>query len=1340
MATLSKANFARFTTMAAISAVSIMAGTPELAGILGATAVAAIPVSSELLQNVQALLKEPAQQWAGDVANGIAVSLARIFEDSTPGLNEQLRIAVAKATETAVADVRNMFQQLPYYQEATDKAAIDEIFKTLSSVTKGPQFLRTSISSLRANGEIDVLVLNNSRWISDILKEEIEKHLADHDERVVNFLRLYLPGCIVTRFIDLLSKNSDEGNQARNAFTLLHLTSILEGIRAIRGQLDTLLFGQSDTNKRLEEFELRFIELIKLANKKTTVDTSLVFKYVQEYLQQVSRRETLHQVTVYISTVSDHLLGFRDEVKQYFGQYGSYYIIDGTSLLTDKERQDCIATCDLFVGLYLDPKQPDFQGIDELNIAYIHFRRCLIYTPGNPPAAVGDNKDVRVAPVYRFVSTTDLVTSLHHRLQELERGELTGFSSTIITEKWNYWIIDQRQELWQNDLYNHTAQLASPIEKLWKNDFGQRWHVEALQLAEAAMQKAKLLLGGNNDLPGNAKQNLKKYTVLPVDCQVENYERIRKRLADWNASTKMEQLIKDIKEHIGSKKQKGGAVKRAQAQLHMWLQAVKQLNTFLATPRYRNCLLVLGQLGSGKSHFVVRLLEQHNQEHVTEKLFCLYVPLELAKRVGAGQVSINELVMTAAAFTMYDKPVGPAWRSLHELAAFVSTEGGKLLIILDDLDRWVQSQTLQLSKLQEYIEQHTNIHNLYWILCASEADYEFAVNSEYAATNFWHYYGYVDSIDPTSSTGWVRLDRLNKQERVWQSILKTELGVEAIPDSILATLDDVESDLLSLPFVTRIIADLIQSGEVPLDDLPNLNYISFVVNFWKKRFEKALRRSQIDRFHLERAIYLTSGATLIEGSSCISKPLLLKRVLELDNNRTDNFDEAAVRTAIRNLASIELLREPTDNIDRLGHRVELDVLPIWLWKSGFYLIDKLVDDIRAQTDVHTWLTKYIGGAEANAYLQGVIEFLIMLVDSGDVAVTKVEERLKQDVAILLAQNIVLSSPAYQSRVWLATSKSSTTFQHSIATWLEQHIKEVKIFAASMYQYLYFLKNAAEPQGQDSGVSLSVRIKLAQPYYEAIEPRYVDYFLDSIEELAVHGQTGEELIASFTHFYGIEPILQKSKKWPTSEVMAAWAYGILRSLLPQNEPDADLAELRRWIMQFLEETARVQVNQRLEKYGYFWVCFLRCYCDNLAIDLTQARMTLLEQEGWFNASGALAHLGEVREMMENQLTSASGKYFREKAKSTSKVNYTLLVKQWAESPAAVDRQRVAFFLIYHSVPAKGPYRTRKVNEELWTILQVLRQETHIQKLLEQKLFADWYKIQVDLRSSADPKDG
>lgn len=1347
MATSSKANIARFAAVAAVAGISTMVGSPELTGILGATALAALPISKDLLQNVQEILKEPARQWAGGLAQDTVTKIAEVFEDTTPGLNEQMRIAVAQATQIAVKDVWNSFHQLRYYKDAKDKAAIDEIFKTLLSVTQDAQFLRTAIGNLRENGEMYVLVRSESKRISDILREEIVKYLADHDEGVVNFLQLCLPSCIVTRFIELLNINSEEGIQARNAFTILHLTSILEGIKTLRTQLDTLLFGQSVTNKRLEEFELKFTELLKLAN--TSVDSSLVFKYVQEYLQQISRRELLHEVTVYISTASEDLLGFREEVKKYFGKFSSYYVADSNTPLTDKERQDYIAACDLFVGIYSEPKYPVFQGIDELGIAYNHFRRCLVYVPGNSSpdpslhAPKHDTSDgvndggVRVTPIYQFLSATDLVMSLERRLQELERGELTGFPRDVIAKRWEQWIIDQRQELWQNDLYNNSAQLASPLEKHCNKLFGTRWHIDALRLAQAVVQAAKKLLAASTELQANAKQNLQKYTTLPVDCQIENYDQIQKRLADWCAPYKMEQLIQDIKNLISRQKPRKNNVKLAQRLLYNWLNTVKQLNKFLATPKYTNCFLVLGQLGSGKSHFVARLLERHNQEDASEKLFCLYIPLELARRGGAGQATIDQLVKNTAALQMQDKPSGPAWRSLQELSSFVQTEQGKLLIILDDLDQWIQSQTLKLNELQEYIARHTNIHNLYWVICASEADYEFAVTSPYATTNFWHHYGHVEDIDPTSSTGWIRLDRLNDQENVWREILKTELGDEELPDNVLSTLDDVSSDLLSLPFVTRIIADLIRTGEIPLSELPNLYYIGFVVGFWKKRLDKALRRSEIDPVSLERTIYLISGTCLEEGSSLIAKPMLLRRVLELDEKRTDNFDEASVRAAIRNLTSIELLSEETADVARYGHRIELDVLPIWLWKSGTYLMDRLADDVHAGEDVRNWLAKYIVGDQANSYLQGVIEFLIMLVDVGDRSITTVEERVNQDVAQLLTQNIVLALPAYQSRVWLAASKASTTFQHSIAIWLEKLIGQVRIDPSSVYQYLYFLKYAAAPESHDSGVPLPVRVKLAQPYYNVIGPWYTDYFLDAVEDLAATEQRGEELIATFVHFYGIEPILPSSAKWSTTGAMAAWSYSLLCDLLPENDPVADATELRQWIIQFLEGTARTRVNRKVEKYDYYWVSFLRCYCDSLAVDLTQERMNTLQKEGWFSATGDLAYLADIREMMEDQLTSASGKYFREKAKLPQKSNYTLLVKSWTESTGDVDRQRVAFFLIYHSVPAKGPYRRRMVNEELWAILQTLRSESHIQELLRQEIFALWYKRQEEGRNTVDP---
>jgi hypothetical protein len=258
------ANLARATAIAAIASISLLIGTPELAKLLGLGATVALPLllSDRLIENILEMLKEPAKSLAGDGAVGLVDMIANKFTEQAGGLDEQLRLAVARATNEAIRDLHYAYRQGEYYRslartnpEAT--AQIDHLFETLLAETQDPQFLQRAVKEITEVGKIHHLIIGGSKQVEGVLTNEVAAYFEGHDTHVVEFLQQRLVSNVVTQLAKLLSEDTREGAQASRAFTLLRLAYLDSYISNLEQGQRQLLYGQSIMQDRLKDVDDR---------------------------------------------------------------------------------------------------------------------------------------------------------------------------------------------------------------------------------------------------------------------------------------------------------------------------------------------------------------------------------------------------------------------------------------------------------------------------------------------------------------------------------------------------------------------------------------------------------------------------------------------------------------------------------------------------------------------------------------------------------------------------------------------------------------------------------------------------------------------------------------------------------------------------------------------------------------------------------------------------------------------------------------------------------------------------------------------------------------------------
>jgi len=949
-------------------------------------------------------------------------------------------------------------------------------------------------------------------------------------------------------------------------------------------------------------------------------------------------------------------------------------------------------------------------------------------------------------PVYRFQRGAaqpgdDLVQQLIHGLDALCTGRECGFPWQMVLRRWRDWTVEQKDVLRTGVLYMHPIDMTSPVEVDLDNFLAQAWHLQVEELMQQVISSAADL-AAEEVFDKTARRQLDRYRGRPVDCKTEIYSVITHKLSDWCSPGKVNAVAATLKERASRYKWTDSDFHaRLLTFIQAWVDAANQLQVYLDKQPYGKCLLVMGGAGSGKTHLLARLLDRHPEGGNSAPTYCLYVPRIAGSKADGQSVPVEELLLRAARFECPAKPEGPSWRTFSELANFVGrlqrTEDrrGKLLIVLDDLDLWVRDGDIELEELFKFIDRCTNFHHIFWVLCLSEANYDLVSVPAYEC--FFRRYAFAGSDSAPEYGGWIVLDSLNARTEQWEPIIRRALGQPAVPPDLVSKLEDMPKSLLTNPFIAWIVGELKAAGDIQSDELPNLNYLGFAEKYWERRLEQALLKmpdawSQ-DRLRdwLARATFLIGGQLLEKAKHHEDLALrpgnLPQSLVEEDGGAIADFTVGAAQKILDVFVQrAGILAQPTglDAVKKHGNVLMPRVLPIWWWQSAEYLMARVPTQAETAEGLASWLAGEFTPGPQQAYLRGVLEFLILLSQQkNEVATTISGTESSSNLTHALVKAIPTLPDPYPSVVWLAAVKEKMAYQRQVADELSKTRPRLQS-KADLHAFLYFLKYAE--------VTPVECLQILQPHYAAIQAyQYGTYLAGLLQRLVETTTDGKELARAFAYLYGIEPHLDQYTYWTTAGELAEWTYNALSRLAKRVAPKAPGPALHNWVIEFLATVAAVDPDAK--EYDRHWILTLRCHCDWLARGLTVELLTALEKTGWFSWTQHPNELTPgVLDAMEEQLTVAAGEWFRKGAAPNAQNAYIAAVEAWARG--AHDQARVAAFLIKHTIPAEGPDANGYLDLRLARIFKTLQQHPgdKIRTLTTTGFLGKWYKKHSGIR--------
>lgn len=977
---------------------------------------------------------------------------------------------------------------------------------------------------------------------------------------------------------------------------------------------------------------------------------------------------------------------------------------------------------------------------------------------------------------YVFTTPESIAKAIREGLNALDHKHGFGLSTHDVFERWSAWASYQENELWehvlrqgswQSDLAPHPLSLASPVEGEVEPFLAYAWHEDVQPHIESVVAATRVLASYQQYFTQEIKKNLEHYLNPPSDRMSDDdpslctYPEFAARLQRWCGPVEVDKHTTEFKRQIKVDQRKHKDLHEELIGIITdWQEATRPLHRFLDNAPYGKCLLVTGRTGSGKTHLVGRLL--HNHADSSSHLYCLYIPLESFAESTIGVPSIERLILDAASFAYQGQPAGPRWQSFAELAHFVAMQSGKLLIIIDDLEVWLQKHLLNLAELQVFIERHTHLRHVSWALCLSEANIHLIDSAD--DKQFWRRYGFGHRDIDAASPGWIGLDDRNIQSRSWERILTCALNGESNLSQLQQTLDQISQELLSIPFIAWLLGRLARTHEIPLEELRNLNYISFVRLFWERRLElsraEPITADGIRSWNegLWRMLYLAAGVSITHHKLMFTVAELLRLVVDADDHKTSGFDDQTVKSLLNGLIGMGVLRQPyaPEATAKEGSIVEFSVFPLWEWQSGEYAARQTVTSTHVGTITDSWpLTLLIAHHQTEPdhhieYAQGVLEFLILALDTESGQTRQQRRRFSDDQVQHITRDIFDRLPSRWRYIWwLAASKASPSFQWHLAQWLVAQPPQSFSYGGALYlthengelqRYLLWLKYAHRSAPDGRFVAPYMRVKLLQPFFSQIAGDPLYGFLKSLIE---YTPDPGEVARAFAYLHGIESVLGEQTYWKHADALAEWTYQGLRGRARQAN-SISINKLHAWMLHFLAEIASLAEVQPKD-YTHHWLKMLRNYCDDLATIIDPENVQWLSQNAWFRWSPDTNSHRRLLGAVEEQFTLACGTWFRRGPNDEQKSHYVSAVDEIAKglpeeqdmtdesTKGTPDHMQVAFFMIYHTVPAPPDnseeyYNPDRVDEELWRIFLRIREEPCIRNWLKRPKFARWLLVQ------------
>jgi hypothetical protein len=822
----------------------------------------------------------------------------------------------------------------------------------------------------------------------------------------------------------------------------------------------------------------------------------------------------------------------------------------------------------------------------------------------------------------------------------------------------------QRERIFRDELNQRESVAPLPMADYWKSFIGQEpWHEYITRILGELNRKRSQVIKLIFDVP----------RIPAVDCSA-NYDGIVQalrpivggELSTWiqsklNELNGQKQSLIRQQNQTGSRRDNDAELERVSSLIHLVAalrEPLEDLSNQTKQPSFERCLLVLGDMGSGKTHFLASLLLHDDNGQSRETLVLLIRPRSV------GQRKFKEYLLGEIC-----ERTGVQWKSLKEFDDYLSSFQPRPIfaVAVDDLQTTSDSSDF-LEDLTSTISEHTQLHSFYWVITLDHQAYLQVAES----SPFWKTYGYIHketgSSDPESHPAqlgsWLQLDDLNWQQRTGVEIVRKV--VERDPDQgtrLVSGLDHV-SQLnlrhLTRPFIAWVLLDI--RGQLTNTSLVDLNFIDFISKFWEMLLPRITTDGRIQK-RLKTCVSLVTSYLMEHDDLLPPESELLDFVAQRAKGKSDLSDQGNTLAAVRMLERGGVLRAFDASDPELGsiRRIELTFDVFWNWNLAERLRRELErEKEREPADfLERWFKKYAADSITGS---GILEFfLLSLEEPGDPN----EKPIRAEELWRLA---ALSRRVPPGSVWFAASKIHPPAQDRLATLLLRPLPPLRDQSRDLFGFIYFLASLAT--GFPEGLTTSEIFGLLKGQYLALKTASLsDYFVYTVRRCLPCARTIGELVETMVQLDGCEVLgvaeevanlsinaLQRfeSKYVALTSSILQYLRGISHAWLDGEKPSADRYFYREWV--------------------------INIYCQRLLDTAEIDAYQILSEAGWYRAKELGINTLLAREMIK-EANFAFGDWYRGTWPSPLE-EYVGLVSRVAESANPTERE-AAFFMIRHT---------------------------------------------------------
>lgn len=921
--------------------------------------------------------------------------------------------------------------------------------------------------------------------------------------------------------------------------------------------------------------------------------------------------------------------------------------------------------------------------------------------------------DEKLQSIVGMISTAegeggDLVTGIRS-LASLAQSwpDLTDCIINAILDQWSLFSTSQSPE-------DKNPRTPSPLEPFWK-DFTQApaWHREIASIL-ARIQSSSESFPELSELAVRVKLvdlNAAYDDLLSKLRALVSYAGTQPIVGYLNsASSRLERELGVTAAQLHRFTRELDPAEIRLLHLDQLRQNLADLRKAIAAPHFGRCLLITGEMGSGKTYFVRSVLSLPTRNFSTDGLrgpVILPVLLQppLCKLVfsstdgepiaGLSHPDDTPSDLEKIVCRALQERSGIAWPSLACFNAFLEfynrqnpsqstpTRRGnpeiRLVVLLDDLRFWNLIFKGIVKNLSRMIQASSAFHSVYWVLTMPARFYAQMIQGR-PNRAFWERY----SIDPgnyAACEGWLSLDDLN-QGPAARLGLQDLAGIlphsnSASPASTPRTIDSLGSN----PLVARTWAGLIRSRPDAADQ--DLTFIQILDAWLNQQIDTLLTqevnlhsRQPLEESELRAFLHCVAHYVASFSDFIPTREELLAYMPETTLRAPDQVpDPGRVNQASLILEILCTAKFPGFTLAENERQIELDAVGLWelLLAHELFLVQK--KEPLTRLSLENWAASITSGLAAEA-----LSFFLLMVD---------QHAPSPELAFRYSNFILQSSLMPHAAVWLAGARGREPFQHSLVQLVtSQKSHPVQdLDGEELFALLYFFY--AIPQRL---LSPAEKLAIIQPLYPQLA-RYnlQGYFLYLLKHLFKSVTLPDEMIQIMAHLSGCEPMeiteeLASLSLSALLDMTAPQADPVLLAL-GESPPPPNYETLANLIIRYLKlirfedpDPRKIPGQERgWARYLYReWV--LAAFLEKIVEALRLGAYPFLIKLHWYNHL-ALRENRCLNRQMEQEANIAIGRLFRF---ARLREDFISFVSQLASSEDPLNR-RNAFHIIRHSVP-------------------------------------------------------